>query len=268
MKDDIIEIVDIDVLKFVKRLIFIKYKLEHVENEKFITLSIYGFNRDTGDKEIIKINVINSEKYYSYRFSYNRKNWYCSLLRELNTIRRENISTIDDKSFLDSIHYDIASSIRQRCYRTLFNRSDNYNNYSDLVKKYLEIEKKRCSKGGIYDNIIYPKDKNIDIRREYANKNINTFDFIIVSFYVLHFKSKKEVIEFFKENKKELNSIVITAIQNAEKFQKYNIPINFLKLDSIVVTNSLELVYTFSLKELSDFSLKELSESLYSDNNY
>ena len=259
MKDNIIEIVDIDVLEFVERIIFIRYKLEHVENEKFITLSIYGFDRDTGDKEIIKINVINSKRYYSYRYRCG-EHWYSALLRELNSTRRENISTIDVESFLNSIHYDIASGIRQRCYGTLFNRSDNYNNYSDLVKKYLEIEKKRCSKGGIYDNIIYPKDKNIEIRREYGNKNINSFDFIIVSFYVLHFKSKKEVIEFFKENKKELNSIVITAIQNAEKFQKYNIPINFLKLDSIVVTNSLELVYTFSLKELS--------ASLYSDANY
>ena len=256
MKDDIIEIVDIDVLEFVERIIFIRYKLEHVENEKFITLSIYGFDRDTGDKKIIKINVINSKKYCYYHYE---KHWYSRLLRELNSIRRENISAIDVESFLKSIHYDIASGIRRRCYGTLFNRSDNYNNYSDLVKKYLEIEKKRCSKGGIYDNIIYPKDKNIEIRREYGNKNINSFDFIIVSFYVLHFKSKNEVIEFFRENKKELNSIVITAIQNAEKFQKYNIPINFLKLDSIVVTNSLELVYTFSLKELS---------TSFSDTNY
>lgn len=215
---------------------------------EFLELNIFGFNISTGEKDSFKLRMEKSN--HPIRSSYSNR-WYTIYLRELQNIRQNNIESIDIE-FFNSINYEQATRVRNRCYSTLYNRSSNLDEFIKRVKAYIEIEKRRCVEGGIYDYLIYPKDNDIIIRREYGNTNAKTFDFINVSIRLVRQDNKKQAIEFYKNNRKELNSIAVTALTDCERFQKFNISINFLKVDNITITNSMELVYTFSLKDIKN----------------
>lgn len=220
---------------------------EQVQYE-FLELNIFGFNISTGEKDSFKLRM---EKSNSPRSFYYTNRWYSIYLKELQNIRQNNIESVDIE-FFNSINYEQAARVRNRCYSTLYNRSSNLDEFIKRIKAYIKIEKRRCVEGGIYDYLIYPRYNDITIRREYGNTNNKTFDFINITIRLVKQDNKKQAIEFYKNNKKELNSIAVMALSDCERFQKFNIPINFLKVDNITITNSMELVYTFSLKDIKN----------------
>lgn len=79
------------------------------------------------------------------------------------------------------------------------------------------------------------------------NQNPNTFDYIYVEVN-LAITWKYDKNEYFIKNKKAIDKMII---KNSQSFQKYNIPINFLKLARISFKNQKRIVeYVFELKEI------------------
>lgn len=81
------------------------------------------------------------------------------------------------------------------------------------------------------------------------NPKTNTFDYIIVSIYVVKYWDTNK-IEYIKEHINEIHELVINKIKNNSTFQKYGIPISFLKLGTATITNDCCIKYVFELKEV------------------
>ena len=86
--------------------------------------------------------------------------------------------------------------------------------------------------------------------RDIENSNNRTFDFIRCYVSIPTKESFPERNQFIKKHKKDIIKLVIYKIKNSKKFQYYNIPINFLKIDHIIITNQNEIEILFSLKEI------------------
>lgn len=87
------------------------------------------------------------------------------------------------------------------------------------------------------------------IEREIGNKDKNTFDFIYVDVCIIQLwdTDKKEYI---KANIQEIKKRVLEKIENSNRFKRYGVPINFLKLTSITLTRDDVLHFIFELKEI------------------
>lgn len=93
----------------------------------------------------------------------------------------------------------------------------------------------------------------INFNRYSNNKKTKTFDTIratisLVGFSVRNY-TKKEIVNFLVPYKKEIVEYVMDKIRSSKKFQNYNIPIGFIKVYKITVTNDMCLVLDFELKE-------------------
>ena len=64
------------------------------------------------------------------------------------------------------------------------------------------------------------------------NPNINTFDYIYIDLN-LAITWKYDKKDYFIKNKKEIDKMVTSKIERSNQFQKYNIPINLLRLARI-----------------------------------
>ena len=82
------------------------------------------------------------------------------------------------------------------------------------------------------------------------NQNPNTFDYIYVEVN-LAITWKYDKKEYFIKNKKAIDKMVINKIEQNQKFKRYNIPVNLLKLARISLKNQRRIVeYVFELKEI------------------
>lgn len=88
------------------------------------------------------------------------------------------------------------------------------------------------------------------IERSFENKNKKTFDFVRIFIGIPHTWYMKKR-EFLIQNKKPIFKMVLEAIKNDKQYQKYNIPINFLKLTSCTITcqDEIEMVFELKLQE-------------------
>lgn len=103
------------------------------------------------------------------------------------------------------------------------------------------------------------------IEREPENLNKNTFDFIRIKVYL----NKLDSIEgSIKENAKkylpDITNMILEKIKHNKYFQKYNIPIEFLKISKITLTKDATLEFIFELKE---FCIEENKYFETEDNN-
>lgn len=87
------------------------------------------------------------------------------------------------------------------------------------------------------------------IEREFGNTDKNTFDFIYVDVCIIKSwdTDKKEYIQ---ANIKEIKRRVVEKIETSNRFKRYGIPVNFLKLTSITLTRDDVLHFIFELKEI------------------
>ena len=80
------------------------------------------------------------------------------------------------------------------------------------------------------------------------NTNANTFDYIYVEVN-LAITWKYDKKEYYIKNKEAIDKMVTDKIEKSKKFQKYNIPINFLNLTRISLKNQRRILeYVFDLK--------------------
>lgn len=87
----------------------------------------------------------------------------------------------------------------------------------------------------------------ISIQREYGNKNTKTFDFIYVDVCIIS-EWETDRKQYIKENMPKIKERVAAKIEGSKNFQRYGIPINFLKITSITLTRDDVLHFIFELK--------------------
>lgn len=80
-----------------------------------------------------------------------------------------------------------------------------------------------------------------------GNKNTDTFDVIRVE-ECLRVYGKEDLLSECKRRQKELIQLAVNTITESKQWQKYNIPINCLKIYNIVPTNEKTLMISFCLK--------------------
>lgn len=81
---------------------------------------------------------------------------------------------------------------------------------------------------------------------ETGNFDTNTFDFIRVRACIL--KHFPERLNYIQKNINGISNKVIEKLKNSSSFRKYGIPISYLKISNIVITNDDTIEYTFELK--------------------
>ena len=86
----------------------------------------------------------------------------------------------------------------------------------------------------------------IEIGRYYDNRDKSTFDFINVDIVIC--LAYSEAKSWAQIHRKELVQYAIDAVKDNDRFKKFNVPINFLKIDTIVIQHDCILHFTFSLK--------------------
>lgn len=95
---------------------------------------------------------------------------------------------------------------------------------------------------------IYPP----EYERIPENTNAATFDRIrvLVGLPSTMFRTWDELQIAVKENRREIDRRVIKKIENDKQFQKFHIPLNFLKLSTVLLRKDYSLEYIFELKDL------------------
>ena len=80
------------------------------------------------------------------------------------------------------------------------------------------------------------------------NTNVSTFDYIYVEVN-LAITWKYDKKEYYIKNKEAIDNMVTNKIEKSKKFQKYNIPINFLNLARVSLKNQRRMLeFVFDLK--------------------
>ena len=87
----------------------------------------------------------------------------------------------------------------------------------------------------------------ISIGREIDNYNTETFDFIRIEIPIT-INSKSDRLKYCKIFKKELLEYAMLTLEQSKRFQRFGIPINFLKIDDIVLRTDCILEIIMSLK--------------------
>ena len=89
--------------------------------------------------------------------------------------------------------------------------------------------------------------KPIFIRKP-ENIDNNSFDYIYIDLN-LAIDWKCDKLEYYKENRKDIDEMAVKKIENSQSFKKYGIPINFLKISRKTFINQRRVLqYVFELK--------------------
>ena len=91
---------------------------------------------------------------------------------------------------------------------------------------------------------------NVSIEREPENKDKNTFDFVRVyaSTKAISLEEKRQILSTYK---REILRLILTKIKRSPNFQRYDIPINFLRLTQCTLTRDQQIVFVFELKDIN-----------------
>lgn len=116
----------------------------------------------------------------------------------------------------------------------------------DFKKLVSEMEKMRSKSKSEFEKFFTIKP--VRFERETGNRKKDTFDFIRVDVGVPGYGMDKT--EFIKGNINELNQKVLQKIKDNKRFQKFGVPINFLKLSNVVLRCDDLIEFTFELKDV------------------
>lgn len=97
------------------------------------------------------------------------------------------------------------------------------------------------------DYFVTKVNKPIFIRKP-ENIDNNSFDYIYIDLN-LAIDWKCDKVEYYKENRKDIDEMAVKKIENSQSFKKYGIPINFLKISRKTFKNQRRVLqYVFELK--------------------
>lgn len=152
--------------------------------------------------------------------------------------------SIDDYSFFQFPNWPSNLSLCKKCI-CMLNLGDTLDTLEHYFKTvHLESRKKPEGLQRFITKINNPMFYRIP-----ENPNPNTFDYIVV--FVNTVKDWNEYKkDYIKKHIGEINSLVLEKIETNNQFQKYGIPLSFLKLSNITLTNDCTIKYVFELKEV------------------
>lgn len=80
-------------------------------------------------------------------------------------------------------------------------------------------------------------------------KKKGVFDQVVVEMPLIQGnRTRKEMVEFIKQNKKAIKLRAVDTLKNSKRFNRYGVPVNFLKYERMVLTRDNVLEITFALK--------------------
>jgi len=225
-----------------------------------ITLKL--LNISTGDVEYVKIvydynikNIVHGSE---------RDKHYIQFIKVIKTVRESTLHGDKRRDEFMSIIKFLGLPYDVPDITSLTPYSDFYTRLKDLPKDGHNLMEYRDTLKSKWD-IVYDamKDPNhvwhfisskIDVIPYRYNDNLNekTFDGFNVHAPLIGDNGNTtfdQLIDKFKQHKNEIDNVVMTKLKNSPKFTKYEVPINFLKLDRIQVLRSFVAIYTFSIKE-------------------
>lgn len=80
-------------------------------------------------------------------------------------------------------------------------------------------------------------------------KKKGVFDQVVVEMPLIQGnRTRKEMVEFIKQNKKAIKLRAVDTLKNSKRYNRYGVPVNFLKYVRMVLTQDNVLEVTFALK--------------------
>ena len=105
-----------------------------------------------------------------------------------------------------------------------------------------------------------------DIYRSADNTNNNTFDFIGIEVFFLSTIDKKTAKNYTEKHIFEIFNKVKQILISSKNFEKYGVPINFLKCSYKIDYNTSSIHFLFSLKELAEHNKDDKDKDKDSNN--
>ena len=85
--------------------------------------------------------------------------------------------------------------------------------------------------------------------REPSNKKPNTFDFIYIDVNIIQ-EWSEDRLTYIQKHKKQIFKMLLEQLEKNKSFQKFGVPINFLKVSRITLRRDSVLEFVLELKEI------------------
>ena len=92
--------------------------------------------------------------------------------------------------------------------------------------------------------------KLIDISRTAENKDRSTFDFVTVELLLRSDLEIEDMNEFVRDNLIEFSRRALEKVASAKKYQKYNVPVEYLSLYGIATRGKSCLEFKYELRNI------------------
>lgn len=123
--------------------------------------------------------------------------------------------------------------------------------FDELKEIYQNLEFKHHEKPEGLDRFIMKIDSPIFLKMP-ENQELEVFDFIHIDVFVAT-EWESDIYKYILENKKEIINRVLEKLKTSREFNKYSVPINFLKLSKVTYSKSQNLIrFVFELKEVKN----------------
>ena len=91
--------------------------------------------------------------------------------------------------------------------------------------------------------------KRILFEKEKGNEKAGTFDFIRVPYSVSSVMPRDELMAYIKRDFQVIAAHAVSRLENSARYQKFGVPVGFLRETGCILTNDRILQFTFELKE-------------------
>ena len=214
----------------------------HLSDDELVDKAIAEVIIENGTKWDVEYKRKNFQYNPSFRnLSYNSGEWN---RRQLRSIVKEGILSRAWDSFSLPRQASLGELLEKCLDTTIIMSKDNYKDYPGLCK---DIE--------LLILHVYPP----SFERATGNTNKNTFDFIRIeaSLPSKNKYSQAELKQKVSENMDEIMDYLMEKLASNRQFQKYNIPIGFLRITRCTITASRILEVVFELKHIDGLSNAE-----------
>lgn len=168
---------------------------------------------------------------------------YCQ--DSINLVDTFSIETENENMFLKGMSFKYINLLALRKAIARLEVGDSIQKFEEIIDN-VRIEHHEKKKG--IERFITKIEKPI-FERIPENENKNTFDFIRVDINIIkNFEGKRKYI---REHHNEICNMVLRKIEKDNRFLKYGIPINFLKIEKATLILRMNIIeFLFSIKEI------------------
>lgn len=162
-----------------------------------------------------------------------------------------NVFIREDGSAFCSISYNIRDTVNLNLFNKALGKLKIGDDFNKLRNIYQEIEFDFHERPEGLDRFITKIDSPQFIRMP-QNQDLKVFDFIYIDVFVVT-EWESDIYKYILANRKEITNKVINKLKNNKSFQKYSVPINFLKLTKCTYSKGQNFIrFVFELKKLNN----------------